>query len=96
MTAHDLDDEGALVAGGGAVDGVDGFGDAVQRSVGADGHVGAEHVVVDRADQPDDGQAWVRGGHAGVDIARVDQLFHQPGPLLAEDARRRSGCRRRR
>ena len=36
--------------------------DAVQRRVGADGHVGAEHVVVDGADQPDDGQVGMSVG----------------------------------
>ncbi len=56
VAPHDFDDEGALVAGGGAADGVDGLGDAVQGRVGADGHIGAEHIVVDRADQADDAQ----------------------------------------
>ena len=60
VAAHHLDHERALVAGGGAGDRVDRLGDAVQRRVGADRHVGARHVVVDRADQAHDAEAASR------------------------------------
>ena len=58
MTSHDFDDEGALVAGRGAVQGIDGFDDPVQRRIRADRHVGTRHVVVngsDEANQPQEG-----------------------------------------
>jgi hypothetical protein len=84
VPAHHLDDEGALVTGRGAVQGVQGLDDAVQRGVGADRHVGAEHVVVDRADHPDQVQVLVRLGRLRVQLARVDQLLEQLRPLLAE------------
>ena len=51
------------MAGGGAADGIDGLGDAVQGGIGADGHIGAEHIVVNRADQPDDLQVGMLGGN---------------------------------
>ncbi len=62
VPAHHLDDEAALVAGGRAGDRVQRLDDPAQRRVGADGHVGAEHIVVDRADQAHDRQVRVRGG----------------------------------
>ena len=64
MPAHHLDDEGPLMAGCGAAQGVQRLDDAVQGGVGADRHVGAGHVVVDRADQPDQPQERMRGGAA--------------------------------
>ena len=57
VTSHHLDHERSLVARCSALDRVDRFGDPVQCRVGADRHVGAEHVIVDRADQADDRQA---------------------------------------
>ena len=65
VPAHHLDHERALVAGGGAVQGVQRLDDAVQRGVGADRHVGAEHVVVDRPDHADQPQVLVRRGPSG-------------------------------
>ncbi len=47
VATHDLDDEAALVAGGGAGDGVGGVDDAMQGGVGSSGDVGAKHIVVD-------------------------------------------------
>jgi hypothetical protein len=87
VPAHDLNDEGPLMTGRGAVDGIQRFGDPVQRRVGADRHVGAEHVVVDRADQPHEPQERVSGGHLGVHLASVHQLRQQLRPLLAEQVR---------
>jgi len=75
------------MTGRGAVDGIQRFGDPVQRRVGTDRHVGAEHVVVDRADQPHQPEERVRGGHLGIDLARVHQLGQQLRPLLAEQVR---------
>jgi hypothetical protein len=75
------------MTGRGAVDGIECFGDPVQRRVGADRHVGAEHVVVDRADQPHQPEERVGGGHLGLHLAGVHQLRQQLGPLLAEQVR---------
>ena len=85
VAPHHLDDEGTLVAGRSAVDGIDGFGDAMESRVGADGHVGPEHVVVDRADQANQGEAPMGVGRGLTDLARVDQLAEQGGPFLAEE-----------
>ncbi len=84
VPTHHLDDERAPVARGRAGDGVDRLGDPVQRRVGTDGHVGAVGVVVDRADQADDGQARV--AKRGVERHREagDQLVEQVRPLAAE------------
>jgi hypothetical protein len=84
VAAHDLDHKGPLMAGGGAQDGIQRLGDPVQGGVGPDRHVGPEHVVVDRADQPHQPQEGVRGGHLGIHLARLDQLRQQLRPLLAE------------
>ena len=51
MASHDFDDERALVAGRGAVQGIQGFDDPVQRRIRADRHVGTRHVVVDGSDE---------------------------------------------
>ena len=87
MAPHHLDDEGALVARGGAADCVNRLGDPVQGRVGADGHVGAGGVVVDGADQADHGQPRVPGRHRRVHRARGHQVFEQPRPLAAEQIR---------
>ena len=85
VAAHDLDHEGALVAGGGAGDGVDGLGDAVQGGIRADGHIRPEHVVVDRADQPGHDQVRMGLGLLLGDLPRLDQLAQQLRPFLAQD-----------
>ena len=89
VAAHHLDDEGALVARGRALDRVDCLDDSVQRGVGADRHVGAEHVVVDRADQPDQSEVPM-----GVRIApRSPRRRRRARP--AAPATRRATRRRR-
>jgi hypothetical protein len=84
VAAHDLDDEGALVGGGGGGELVDGVDDAVQRRVRADGHVGADHVVIDGADQSDDDQGGV--GPRGLlgDGPLGGQLLNVLRPFPAE------------
>src|SRR3972149_3673958 len=52
---HRLDDEGSLVGFGGVADVVDRLDDGVQGGVGADAHVGAAQVVVDRGGDAHDG-----------------------------------------
>ena len=85
MAAHDLDDKGPLMAGCGAGDGIDGLCDPMQGSVGTDGHVGAEHVIVDRAHQTDNGQLRVSICISLADLLVFYQLGQQIRPLLAED-----------
>ena len=85
--SHHLHHEGALVAGGRAADGVDGLGDAVQRRVGADGDVGAPHVVVDGADETGNRQMRVFGNLLGRDLALLLQLLQNPRPLGPQDVR---------
>ena len=75
------------MAGGRARDGVDGFGDAMQRRVRADGHVGAVHIVVDRADQPDDGEVAMLIRRVLGDCAGLDQFVQQRRPFLPEEVR---------
>ncbi len=87
VAAHHFDDEGALVAGGRAGDGIHGLGDAVQGAICADGHIGTGEIVVDRTDQPDDQQVGVGGGHFGADLAALGKLGHDGRPFLAEDVR---------
>jgi hypothetical protein len=84
MAPHHLDDEGSLVAGGGRGEVVDGVDDAVQGGVGADRHVGADQVVVDRSDDPGDHQAGMLVGGLLGEVAALDQLGDQPGPLVAQ------------
>ena len=56
----------------------------MQRGVGADRHVGAEHVVVDRADEPDERKVRCASACASVDVAGVDELVEQVRPLGAQ------------
>ncbi len=86
VPAHHLDDEGALVARGRAADGVNRLGDAVERRVGADGHVGAGGVVVDRADQADHRQPRMARGRRRVDLAPGHQ-FRDESPATRREAR---------
>ena len=87
VPAHHLDDEGALVARGRAADGVNRLGDAVERRVGADGHVGAGGVVVDRADQADNRQPRMARGRRRVDLAPGHQFLDMIRPLAAKHVR---------
>ena len=87
MASHCLDDEGALLAACGAVDRIERLDDAVQGSVGADRHVGADHVVVDRADQPGQAQHRMRQGCVRRYRSLGDELGAQLRPLLAKQVR---------
>jgi hypothetical protein len=84
VASHHLDDERALVAGGRTLQRVDGLGDPVQGGVGADRHVGAEHVVVDRPDEADERQLAMGIRLFPVDRPVEDQVVQQFWPLPAE------------
>ena len=43
------------------------LGDPVQGAIGADGHIGAAKVVIDRADEANDAQVGVLRGSFGAD-----------------------------
>ena len=95
VASHHLDDHGALVARRGAVDRIDRLSDAMQGRIGPDGHVGAKHVIVDRTDQPHEGEPALRFGGGSIDLAHLGQLGEQLRPLLAKRLAS-VGCRRRR
>ena len=56
-----------------ALDRVDRLGDAVQRGIGSDRHVGADHVVVDRPGQADKPRArWVSAWPGRGDLSSTN------------------------
>ena len=57
----------------------------MQALIGADRDVGALHVVVDGADQPDDGEMRMRGSLVAVDLALCMQLVEHARPLGAQN-----------
>lgn len=61
VAAHDLNDEGSRVGGGGGGDGVDGLADAVESGKTTDGEVRHRHVVVDGSDETDDVEVGMGG-----------------------------------
>ena len=85
IASHHLDDEGALVAGGGAGDGIHRVGDAVQGAIRADGHLGAGKVVVDRADNAHDQKVLMSVSLLLGKPPALDQLRKQGWPFTAED-----------
>lgn len=70
-----------------ADDRIDGLDDAVQRRIGADGHVRAAEIVIDRADHAGNVQQAELFALLGVDALLGQQLVEQAGPLLAEQIR---------
>ena len=56
----------------------------MQGRIGADGHIGAIHVVVNGADQAGDGQESVGLAEFRRDFPLLDQLFDEFRPLLAQ------------
>ena len=92
VATHDLDDERALVRGRRTGQLVDGVQDAMQRSVGADRHVRAHEVVVDRADEADDDESRVLGGGLGRNHALGSQLGDVLRPLASKLVRTRQGA----
>ena len=104
VAAHDLDDEGTVMAFRGGVQPVDRLHRDVDRGVEAEGVVGRAEVVVDRLGHADHRQApgvQCRGDPEGVFAADRDQRVHaepsQVGldPLQAGPAARRRALRER-
>ena len=91
VPAHHLDHERPLMARSGAGQRVDRLDDPVQGRVRAHRHVGSDHVVVDRADHAGDHQVAVPPGLLRRDLARLDELGEQLGPLGAEQIGPRQG-----
>jgi hypothetical protein len=87
VAPHDLHDKRPLVTGRRAGDGIHGFGEAMQRRVGADGDVGSGEIVVDRADQSHDGQVGIGRDFVRLDLSRLSQLGNKRRPLLSKDVR---------
>ena len=89
VSPHDLNDESALVAGGGARQGIDGLSDPVQCGVGTDGHIGAVKVVVDgsrKTGEDDSGSPLL--SFLGQ-LSGSDEIIDVFGPLLVEEIGRR-------
>jgi len=84
VPTHHLDDEAALVGRRRRRQRVDSVHDAPQGGVGPDRHIGADQVVVDRADES--GETQVRVGDRLVvrDLTGRRQLGHQLRPFGAE------------
>ena len=72
MSPHDFDHKSALVACRRAADGIDGLGDAMERGVGTDSHIGAENIIVDRAGQSDQGDVPMAGRDLRADLTLRD------------------------
>lgn len=87
MSTHDLHDEASLMTRRRGHDGIDSLDDAVQSRVGANGHVRAAKVVVDRAHETDDVQVRVlRALFLGY-LAGSEQLVEQRCPFAFEHVR---------
>ena len=59
----------------------------MQRAVGADGDVGAPHIVVDGAHQPDNGQVRVACILVLINLAVLAQLVEDARPLRTQHVR---------
>ena len=68
--------------GGGEV--VDGIDNTVQSSIGTDGHIGSDEVIVDGSDEPGDHEGGVFPGYLGAHLAGVDEFSDQVCPLGAQ------------
>lgn len=84
MAAHHFNDEGSLVAGRGGGEVVDGIDNTVQSSIGTDGHIGSDEVIVDGSDEPGDHEGGVFPGYLGAHLAGVDEFSDQVCPLGAQ------------
>ena len=89
VPAHNLYDERPRVASSGALNGIDGLADTVQRGRRADSHVGHAHVIVDRADETDYLEVSVSFCLLGGDAALVEERRDDGGPFRAEEIRTR-------
>ena len=85
VAAHHLDHKGALVARSGRGDRVDRLGDAVQCRIGTNRHIGTGKIVINRANQTNNGQEGVALGRFRIDGTGCVEFSEKIGPLTAED-----------
>jgi len=72
------------VAGRGGGEVVDGIDNTVQSSIGTDGHIGSDEVIVDGSDEPGDHEGGVFPGYLGAHLAGVDEFSDQVCPFGAQ------------
>ena len=96
VAPHHLDDERPLVARRRRDEGVDRLDDPVERRVGADRHVGAGHVVVDRPDEADEGERRGRLRRLRRELAPARRAPSGGRATRGGRGRRPSASRRRR
>lgn len=84
MTAHDLHDKCALMWVRRADNGIDGFNNAMQFRIGADGHVCATEIIIDRANHTSNMQNTILFALLIADPFRAQQIVEQSTPFLTE------------
>lgn len=84
VTAHDLDNEGTRVGGGGSLNVVDHLADTGEGRVAANGRVSAGKVVVDGSDEADDVEVLVGSDLITAQVARADKLLEEARPFGSE------------
>ncbi len=85
VASHHFDHKSALVTGCRAANLVERIGNALERCIGANGHIGAGKVIVDRADQANNRQVRMLRCDFLGDLTRRGQFGDQAGPLLAKE-----------
>lgn len=87
MSAHDLHDKRTLMRVRRTDDGIDGLDDPVQGRIRSDGHVRTAEIVINRTDHAGNVQRLVLESLLLGDLALLQQLVQQAGPLLPEQVR---------
>ena len=72
-------------------DGIDAINDSMQRRIGADGHICAAEIIVDRADDTDNVELFVERFLLNCDFVEAVELLDEGRPLLAQFIRAREG-----
>lgn len=77
VVVYYFNDEGLLVVGCGGGEVVDGIDNMVQSSIGIDGYIGFDEVIVDGFDEFGDYEGGVFLGYFGVYLVGVDEFSDQ-------------------
>ena len=85
MPTHDLENECTGMTEGSRIDVVNGFADTLESCRSANSQVGHGHVVINGTDEADNLEVCVLARLLLSDLARGEQLVHEPWPLCAED-----------